>query len=278
MKSVPLTAFPRAVVRRAAVKRLRAAGRVPAVIYGRGRQPQNLELKTKALADLLHHSVGENVLLDLKVEGDAQPSRLALLQQVQHHPLTGRILHADLHEVAEDERVVITVPVETTGEAVGVKTGGGVLEHVLFRLKLRGLPKDLPEELVLDVSQLNVGQAIHIGDITPPPGAEILGDKTISVIAVAAPVTEAQEVAAEAGAAEAALGEPEVIKEKKEEGAAEAGKAPEKGAEKAPARAAERAPAKGAEKAPAKAGEKAAEKAPAKAPEKPPDKKAGRKK
>jgi len=273
MKSVPLTAFPRAVVRRSAVKRLRAAGRVPAVIYGRGRQPQNLELKSKALTDLLHHSVAENILLDLKVEGDAQPSRLALLQQVQHHPLTGKILHADLHEIAEDERVVVSVPVETTGEAVGVKTSGGVLEHVLFRLKVRGLPKDLPEELVLDVSHLDVGQAIHIGDVTPPPGVEILGDKSISVVAVAVPVTEAEEVAAEA-AAEAALGEPEVIKEKKEEGAAEAEKAPEKGGEKA----AERAPAKGAEKAPAKAGEKAAEKAPAKAPEKTPERKAERRK
>jgi len=270
MKSVPLTAFPRAGVKRAAVKKLRAAGRVPAVIYGRQRQPQNLELRTKALEDLIHHSVAENILLDLKVEGDAQPSRLALLQQVQHNPLTGRILHADLHEVAENERVVITVPVETVGEAAGVKTGGGVLEHLLFSLKVRALPKDLPEELVLDVSHLNIGQAVHIGDVVPPPGVEILGDKAISVVAVAAPVTEAQEAAAEEAAAEGALGEPEVIKEKKEEGAAEAEKVPEKGGEKA----GEKAPAKAGEKAPAKAGEKA----PAKAAEKPAEKKAERKK
>jgi large subunit ribosomal protein L25 len=278
MKSVPLTAFPRAVVRRSGVKKLRMSGRVPAVIYGRGRQPQNIELKSKPLADLIHHSVAENILLDLKVEGDAQPNRLALLQQVQHHPLTGIILHADLHEVAEDERVVITVPVETIGEAVGVQTGGGVLEHVLFKLKVRGLPKDLPEVLVLDVSQLSIGQAIHLGDVTPPLGVEILGDKSISVIAVAAPVTEAQEEAAEAAAGEVALGEPEVIKEKKEEGAAEAEKAPEKGGEKA----AEKASGKAAEKAWGKAAErapgKAAEKAPAKAPEKPAEKKAQKKK
>ena len=87
-------------------------------------------------------------------------------------------------------------PVEATGEAIGVKTGGGTLEHVLFKLKVRALPKDLPEALMADVSHLEIGKAIHIGDIKAPPGVEILGDKHISVLAVAAPVSEAQEAAA----------------------------------------------------------------------------------
>jgi large subunit ribosomal protein L25 len=252
MKAVPLTAYPRTALRRHGVKKLRAAARVPAVIYGRKRTPQNLEVKLKELEDLMHESVAENVLLDLAVEGDAEPKRLALLQQVQHHPLSGGILHADFHEVAADERVVITVPVETTGEALGVKTGGGVLEHVLFKLKVRALPQDLPEVLVLDVSPLDIGHAIHIGDIQPPPGVEILGSKNITVIAVSAPVTEAEEAAA-AEAAQAGPLEPEVLKEKKEEGAEGAEAAPEKGAEK-----------KGAEKPSEKAAEKPAEKKPEK--------------
>jgi len=225
MKSVPLTVFPRTAVRRSAVKKLRSAERVPAVIYGRARQPQNLELQLKALENLIHHSASETILVDLTVEGDPQPRRLALVQEVQHHPLSGRVLHVDFHEVGEDERVVINVPVQTTGEAVGVKEGG-VLEVLLFKLKVRGLPKDLPEVITLDVSGLAIGKAIHIGDITPPPACEILGDKAISVVAVAAPVTEEEEKAAEATAAETAIAEPEVIREKKEEAPSEGAEAP----------------------------------------------------
>ena len=109
------------------------------------------------------------------------------------------------------------VPVEATGEPIGVKTGGGTLEHVLFKLKVRALPKDLPEVLIADVSHLEIGKAIHIGDMKAPPGVEILGDKHISVLAVAAPVSEAQEAAA-LEAATAPTGEVEMIKEKKEDG------------------------------------------------------------
>jgi large subunit ribosomal protein L25 len=258
MKSVALNAFPRTLGRRAGAKKLRTAGRIPAVIYGRQTKPQSLEVNSKEMENLIHHSISENVLVDLAVKDDTRPKRLALVQEVQHHALSGNILHVDFHEVAENEKVTIQVPVETTGEAVGVKTGGGVLEHVLFKIKARALPKDLPESITVDVSNLNIGQAIHLGEIPAPPGVEIIGDKNIPVIAVAAPRTEEEE-AAEAAAAAAAPGEVEMIKEKKEEGeegAAPAGKAGEKGAakpgEKAPAGkgaekgAAEKAPEKGA--------------------------------
>jgi len=246
------------------VKTLRANKRVPAVIYGRCRsEPQNLELKQKEIEDLIEHSVSENVLIDLKIEGDTVPNRLALLREVQHHPVTGRVLHVDLHEIGEQERVTVMVPVETTGEAVGVKTGGGVLEHVLFTLKVRGLAKDIPEVITVDVSHLDIGQAIHIGDITPPPGVELVGDKQITVIAVSAPVSEAEETAA-AAEATAELAEPEVLREKKEEAPSE-GEAPaEKGSAKTAAKGGEKAP----EKAPAKGAEKSGEKAEEKKPEK----------
>ena len=87
--------------------------------------------------------------MDLSVENDARAKRLALVQEIQHHPLDGKVLHVDFHEVAENEKVTVQVPVETTGEAAGVKTGGGTLEHVLFKLKVRCLPKDLPEQIVV---------------------------------------------------------------------------------------------------------------------------------
>src|SRR5512137_173103 len=160
MKSVSLNALPRVLSRRAGAKQLREAGRIPAVIYGRQAKPQNLEVNSKELTDLIHHSVSENLLVDLSVKDDPRPKRLALVQEIQHNPLSGTVLHVDFHEIAEDEKVVVSVPVETVGEAEGVKTEGGVLEHVLFKVRARGLAKDLPEVFVVDVSPLKIGQAI----------------------------------------------------------------------------------------------------------------------
>jgi large subunit ribosomal protein L25 len=258
MKSVALTAFPRNSSRRAGAKKLRGAGRVPAVIYGRTNPPQNLEIDAKAIKDVLNKAHSEIVLLDLAVKDDAKPKRLALVQEIQHHVLTNEMLHVDLHEVAENEKVTVMVPVESVGEAVGVKTGGGTLEHVLFKLKCRSLPKDLPENIIVDVSHLEIGKAVHIGDIKAPEGVEILGDKHISVLSVAAPLSEAQEAAAlEAGAP--AAGEVEMIKEKKEDGTEGAAAKPAAGAkpgDKAAAKPGDKAAAPAAEKA----GEKKAEK------------------
>jgi large subunit ribosomal protein L25 len=267
MKSVALTAFPRALGRRAGAKKLRESGRIPAVIYGRQAKPQNLEVVAKEMEDLIHHSISENLLVDLAVKNDdPRPKRLALVQEVQHHPLSGKVLHVDFHEIAENEKVIVSVPVETTGEPEGVKTQGGVLEHVLFKVRAKGLAKDLPEMITVDVSHLKIGEAIKLGEIKPPPGVELVGDKHISVLAVAAPRTEEEEAAEAAEAAAAVPGEVEMIKEKKEgeeEGAAPAGKgAPaEKGAA---AKGAAPAAGKGAPAAEAKAAPTAEKKAPEK--------------
>jgi large subunit ribosomal protein L25 len=274
MKSVALTAYVRKLGRRPGAKKLRASGRVPAVIYGRHNPPQSLEINLQDIHDVIHGAQSEIVLLDLSVDGDSKPKRLALVQEVQHHVLSHRVLHVDLHEVAENEKVTVLVPVEAIGEAAGVKTGGGTLEHVLFKLKVRALPKDLPEVLTADVSHLEIGKAIHIGEMKPPPGVEILGDKHIPVLSVAAPVSEAQEAAALESATTPA-GEVEMLKEKKEDGTEGEAKPGEKAAakpgEKGAAKPGEKAAAKGAEKAPGKAGAAAA---PAeKAAEKKPDKK-----
>lgn len=255
MKSVSLSAYPRTLIKRSGVKKLRTARRVPAVVYGRQHPPQALEVKLQDIENILHRSASENILVDLNVEGDARSKRLALVQDIQHHALSGNVLHVDLHEVAEAERVSVTVPIEAVGVPLGVRESGGVLEHVLFRVKVRALPRDLPEVITVDVTALNIGQAIHISDLTAPPGTEIIGNQKTTVLAVAAPLSEEQLAAAEAAATEPGT-EPEVIMEKKEEGEeGEAGKAPEKkGAEKAPAE------KKGAEKAEKKPEEKKAEK------------------
>ena len=239
MKSVALKAYPRSQVRGGQVKQLRSKGRVPATIYGRQTKPLNLEVSSEEFSDLLHNSASENVLVDLTVDADAKAKRLALVQEIQHHPLSGKILHVDFHEVSESEKVTVQVPLETTGEAAGVKNGGGTLEHILFKLRVRCLPKDLPEQILVDVSALEIGKSIHLGEIKAPEGVEILGDKHLSAISVSAPRAE-EETAAAAPAA----GEVEMTKEKKEDGT--------EGAKAA-------APAKDAKAAAAPAGDKKAE-------------------
>jgi large subunit ribosomal protein L25 len=273
MKTVPFTAYPRTLTRRGGTRQIRVNHRVPAVLYGREIKPQNLEVEQVAFRNLINHSASENILLDLSLPEDSRPKRLVLVKEIQHHPLSGRLLHVDLHEVSETEKVTIMVPVEAVGESVGVKTDGGVLEHVLFKIKVRALPKDLPEVIEVDVTALKIGDSIHLGDIKAPEGVEIIGDKHISVISVAAPLTEAQEAALEAEAA-AGAGEVEMLKEKKEEGEEGAAPAAGKGAPAAAGAAAAKgaaAPAKGAAAAPGAPAAGAA--APAKGAEKKPEKK-----
>jgi len=216
MKSVALNAFVRTESRRTGNKKLRASGRIPAVIYGRQTKPQNLEVDAKALNDAIHHTASENVLVDLAVKDDAKAKRLALVQEVQHHPLSGHILHVDFHEVSETEKVTLHVPVETLGEPAGVKNSGGVLQHVTFKLKVRALPKDLPEQIVVDVSSLEINRTIHLGDLKAPEGVEILGHKEVVIAACTPPRAEEEAAAPAEGAA--AAGDVEMIKEKKEDG------------------------------------------------------------
>ena len=231
MKSVALNALPRTLARRKGSKLLRSQGRIPAVIYGKHNPPQNLEVDSKEFELLVHHAHTEIILVDLTIKGDAA-TRLAIVQGVQHHPLSQSTLHIDFHEVKANETVIIDVPVEATGIPDGVKNAGGTLEHVRFRLKVRCLPANLPEQITVDVSHLKVNQTLHIGEITAPAGVELLGDAKIPVFAVAAAVTE--EIAAAAAGTEGAdAKQPEMIKEKKEDGSAPAADA--KAGDKKPA-------------------------------------------
>ncbi len=229
MKTLSLGAQLRSQSRRKGAKAVRKAGRIPANIYGKTAAPQNLEVNAKEFDTLVHTAHTEVILVDLKIEGDARPARLALVQDVQHHPLSGHVLHVDFHEVQPDETVTIRVPVESTGECAGVKAGG-TLEHVLLRLRVRALPKDLPDQIVVDVSALEIGKKILLGDIQPPAGVEILGGKEVTMFTCAAALAAEPEPTADAAAAGAtpAAGDakqPEMIKEKKTD---EAPKAEEK--------------------------------------------------
>jgi len=272
-KTVQLKAKARTGSGRGAAKRLRAEGVVPGVIYGARTKPLHVSVGLEELGKVLHDATSENVLVDLQVdEGGTTKNRLALIQEVQHHPYEDTVLHIDFHEVLATEKLRTRVPVRPVGEPAGVKNGGGVLEFVMRELHVECLPQDLPDVIEVNVEKLEISQSIHIGDITPPAGVALLDGKGQTVFLVAAPITE-EELAAMTEAAAAPSAEPEVITAKKEEGEegavegegeakpkAEAGKADAKApvagaAGKAPvAGAAGKAPAAGAAgKAPAAA-------------------------
>jgi large subunit ribosomal protein L25 len=215
-KQVKLSARPRTDVGRNSVKHLRTRGVVPAVIYGHKDQPANLELNTREIAAVLKHAIGENILVELDIAGTP---KLSLIQEVQHHPVRGDILHVDFLEVAMDEVLHTEVPVEPFGEADGVKNYGGLLEHSLRSLAIECLPKDLPELIRVDVSALGLNQAIHVRDLVLPAGVKATSDADLTVFIVAEPKVEVEPVAG----AEPSKG-PEVIKEKKPVEGAEAAK------------------------------------------------------
>lgn len=222
-KQVKLSARPRADVGRNSVKHLRTRGVIPAVVYGHKDKPSNLEIEQREIAALLSHAVGENILVELVIaDGSAVSNKLSLIQEVQHHPVRGDILHVDFLEVAMDELLHTEVPIESFGEADGVKNFGGLLEQSLRSLHIECLPKDLPEIIRIDVSTLGLNKSIHVRDIALPAGVKATSDADLTVFIVAEPKVEAEPTAADA--ADAAKG-PEVIKEKKPaEGAAEAPK------------------------------------------------------
>jgi len=227
-KQVKLKAEPRTNVGRSAVRKLRARGLIPAVIYGGNDKPQPLQVATREINAMMSHASGENVLVELEIAGEGS-SRTALVQEVQHSPVGGEIRHVDFHAISMDQMIQAEVPLEPTGTAVGVKTFGGLLEQSLRALAIECLPADLPDRIIVDVSQLNIGDAIHVRDIQLPSGVTAKVPPDLTAFSVVAPIAEEEPVAAEA---EAAVAEPEVITEKKEEGEA-AAPAPA-GKEKAP--------------------------------------------
>ncbi|VVM04566.1 General stress protein CTC [Methylacidimicrobium cyclopophantes] len=208
-RTVSLKAQRRSAVGRHRVRRLRAEGKIPAVLYGR-KGHVALEINATELVAAFHGRGTEKVLIDLQVEdGGSSQQKLAFLQAIQEHPLTDRILHVDLHELSADEKIHTEVEVHPLGDPVGVRTGGGLLQAPIRHLRISCLPHDLPESIPVSVEALDVGQSIHVGDVPPPAGVEFLNPKDQVLFTVTAPQVE------EAAAAEEAK-EPELVRERKE--------------------------------------------------------------
>lgn len=221
-KQVKLSAQTRPHAGRNAVKKLKAQGVVPAIMYGGKLKPQTLQVSRREINTLLSHAVGENILVDLEISDSGKTeNHLALIQEIQHNPLGGAVLHIDFHAVSQDEILHANIPVEAQGEALGVRSYGGILEQNMRSIEVACLPKDLPEILRVDVSNLNIGDSIHIKHIMLPQGVTATADPDLTVFLVAAPVVEEVKAATEAAATS-----PEVIKEKKPEGDAAAAAKP----------------------------------------------------
>lgn len=200
---------------RSAAKKLRGEGRVPAILYGTKTKATSLTISEKEISLLLGHAAGESLLVDLEIKGTDGGSRkeTALIQEVQHHPVKGKILHVDFHAVSMTETLRTEVPLEPVGEAEGVKNQGGVLEQGLRSLEIECLPRDLPDLIEFDISALKIGDSIHIGQLQMPKGVKAVGDPEILVAMVSAPRVQEEESTSE----DEAPTEPEVIREKPSE-------------------------------------------------------------
>lgn len=246
-KAMKVTAEPRSATGTGAVRRLRRTGQFPGVVYG-GEKTQNVQLNEHEFARQLGGHSSESMLMDLDIQGVGL--KKVLLKDVQHHPISGHILHADFLEVSMTRKLRVELPIQLKGEPVGVSQGGGVLEHILRVLQVECLPGDIVDHVDLDVSALGIAQSLTVKDIKLDPAKyTILTGPDVAVAAVAVPrEEEVVEATPEAGAAE-----PEVLREKKVEG--EEGEE-EEGKEGKPAAGKEAKPAAGKEAKPAAAGAK----------------------
>ena len=215
-KQAKLKAEQRTAIGRSAVRKLKTRGIIPAIVYGGKEKPQPLQVAARDINAVLSHASGENILVELEIAGE-QSNRMALVQEIQHSPVGGDILHVDFHAVSMDEKIQAEVPLEPVGIANGVKNFGGLLEQSLRSLPIECLPRDLPDRLTVDVSNLNIGDSIHVRDIQLPSGVTAKTQPDLTAFSVLAPVVEEEPVPI---AVEGAAAGPEVITEKKPEGEA----------------------------------------------------------
>jgi large subunit ribosomal protein L25 len=214
-QTVALGAQRRSDAGKGPARQLRMKGMIPAVIYGHGREPQSLMVGEAELERVLTGLEVGSAVFDLDVEG---ASVTALVREIQRHPFRSKILHVDFLEIHAGEKITLQLAVHLTGSPDGVRNGGGVLDQALREITIRVLPKDIPNRLDVDVTDLKVGQSLHVSDLQIP-SVEILTDPSNTICSVVAPKIEAEPVEAEA---EAEVVEPELIRKPKAEDEEEA--------------------------------------------------------
>ena len=212
---------------------LRHEGLIPGVLYGEGGSPAKVQVNAKELSRALHTKAGGNVLISLRLKGDSKKGEdMVLIKELQHHPVTHRIIHVDFHRVSLTKRITVTVPLAFKGDAIGVKQGNGILEHIRWDVEVECLPTEIPAEIAVNVTGMDVGKTLAVKDLQLPPGIRLITDAELPIVTCEIPKEEAPAPAAEEAAAAAT--EPEVLKQKKPEelAAEEAQKAEKKEKEK----------------------------------------------
>jgi large subunit ribosomal protein L25 len=204
-KHITLAAQKRTTSGTAAARRSRRSGVIPGVVYGAAQDEYPVQVDAKRFGELLRNSSSDNFLVDLQIEGAKETSKLALIQDVQHHPLNGQILHIDFNAVNENTEIHANVPLELTGVAPGVKAGG-IVDQQHYELEVHCLPANLPETVTIDIGELEMGASLHVGDIEFPEGVSPTLDGDVIVVLVAEPRISAADTAADE-AAEAASAE-----------------------------------------------------------------------
>ena len=202
MSETALVVEVRDAIGKGAVRKLRVAGRIPAILYGQGKDSIPLALDPRALDKVLRSS-GANTLLDLTVQGRSDlGTPVALVKDLQRHPIRGTILHADLYQVDLTKTVEVEVPIHLLGKAKGIDFGG-ILEHSLREVALECLPRSIPAAIEVDVSNMEIGDVIHVRDLALPAGVSLVTDPDLGVVHVALPAAEETPVAAAPEAAAA---------------------------------------------------------------------------
>jgi large subunit ribosomal protein L25 len=177
--------------------RTRAAGRVPAIVYGHGMAPLAVEVDRREFVTALQGDAGMNVLLDLEIDGEG--ATLVLTKELQRNPVRGTLLHADFIKIDRTQEVDVEVPIHAVGEAPGA-TEGGVLEHPVTMILVRARATEVPQSVEVDISALNIGDSLRIGDLPEFPTFTILTDPDAVVASVSEPVSEEELQALEEGA------------------------------------------------------------------------------
>ena len=206
--SATLKAALRQSAGKGTARKLRAAGQVPAVLYGHGEKPRPLSVNAHELGLLIASVNIENTLVRLDIDGEGLQD--VLLRDVQMHPYKPEALHVDFFHVNAKETLHVKIPVRLTGTPVGVHTDGGILDHVLYDLDVECLPGNIPDGVEIDVSNLALGESVRVGDIPPREGVKFLQDAELSIASVVA--SAAAESALDA---EETPPEPEVLKARK---------------------------------------------------------------
>ena len=189
-------------------RKLRSAGRIPAVLYGKGTESRSLSVDHELLDTLLHASgAGLNTLIDLEVDGGSQK---VLLKALQREPVGGDYLHADFYQVDLSRRVTVSVPLHFVGIPRGVAMDEGILDHPVREVELECLPTSIPESIEVDVSSLALNESLHVSDLVLPADSEMKSDAALTVAAVAPPKAVEEEEVAEVEGEEGLEGEPEV--------------------------------------------------------------------